>query len=63
MTMKRRRLLVDVVGYASLIPIFVLYNHLERNHSGYVAVIVALLAFLPVAAVWHHFYGRFSENR
>jgi hypothetical protein len=38
------------------------YNHLEQSYSGYVAVIVPVIAFLPVAAVWHYYYGKFAEN-
>ena len=60
--MNRKRLLVDVVGYATLIPLFLLYNHLERTYNGYVAVIVATVAFLPVAVVWHYYYAKYSEQ-
>jgi len=60
--MKRKRLLVDLVGYSTLVPIFMLYNFLERNHSGFVAVSVAVLAFVPIAAVWHRYHGKFSGN-
>ena len=58
----RKRLLVDVVGYSTLVPFFMFYNHLERNYSGYVAVIVTVVAFLPVAAVWHYYHGKFSAH-
>ena len=62
MATNRKRLLVDVLGYAALIPFFMFYNYLEQNYPGYVAVIVPVMAFLPVAAVWHHYYGKFTEN-
>ena len=58
----QKPLLVDVVGYATLVPIFMLYNHLERTYDGYVAVIVAVVAFLPVAAVWHFYYAKYSDR-
>jgi hypothetical protein len=54
MAVNRKRLLVDIVGYSTLVPFFMLYNYLERTHSGYVAVLVPLAAYLPVAAVWHY---------
>lgn len=60
--MNRKWLLVDVVGYSSFFLIFLLYDYLERTYAGYIAVIVAVVAMLPVAAVWHHFYGKFSET-
>jgi hypothetical protein len=60
--MKRRRLLVDAVGYSTLVPFFMLYNHLERSHGGYVAVLIPMIAYLPIAAIWHHYYNRFSER-
>ena len=60
--MNQKRLLVDVAGYSALVPFFMLFNHLERSYPGYVAVIVPVIAFLPIAAVWHYYYGKFSEN-
>ena len=61
--MNRKRLLVDVVGYSSFFLIFLLYNYLERTYAGYIAGIVAIVAILPVAAVWHYLYGKFSNVR
>ena len=62
MAMNRKRLLIDVLGYSALVPFFMFYFHLERAYPGYVAVILTVVAFLPVAAVWHHYYGKFTEN-
>lgn len=56
----RKRLLIDAIGFSSLIPFFLLYNHVEQSRPGYLAVLVSLIAYLPVAAVWHHFYRKFS---
>ena len=63
MAVDQKRLLVDIVGHSTLVPFFMLYNHLERTHLGYVAVLVPLAAYLPVAAVWHYYYGKLSEGR
>jgi hypothetical protein len=59
--MNRKRLLVDIIGYSTLIPFFMFYNYLERSHDGYIAVIIAMIAYLPVAAIWHYYYGKYSE--
>lgn len=56
--MNRKRLLVDVAGYSSLIPFFMLYSYLEQSRPGYVAVLVPLIAYMPIAAAWHHFYRK-----
>jgi hypothetical protein len=58
----RKRLLVDVAGYAATIPFFVLYNHLERSCNGYVSVIITVAAYLPIAVVWHFYYVKYSEQ-
>ncbi len=62
MTLNRKRLLVDFIGYASLVPYFIFYNYLKQDFSAYVAVIIPVIAFLPIAALWHYFYYKFSEN-
>lgn len=59
----KRRLLVDIVGYSTLIPMFMLYSYLENRYPAYVAVIVPLVAYLPIAAAWHHYYGKHSQQR
>lgn len=60
--MNRNRLLVDIAGYSSLVPMFMLYNYLEQSQPGYVAVLVPLIAYLPIAAIWRHYYAKFSER-
>jgi hypothetical protein len=58
----RKRLIVDVIGYATLIPFFMLYNYLERIRANYVAVLVPVIAYLPVAAIWHFYYSKYSHE-
>lgn len=58
--MTGKRLLVDAIGFATLIPFFLIYRYLERTHDGYIAVLIPLIAYLPVAAIWHYYYRKYS---
>jgi hypothetical protein len=57
-----RKLFVDVAGYAALVPVFILYNYLERSYSGWIAVLGACIAFLPIGLVWHLLRAKISEG-
>ena len=56
-----KRILVDVIGFASMVPFFKLYYYLERTYNGYIAVIVPFIAYLPVAAIWHWYYAKYHQ--
>jgi hypothetical protein len=60
MAIKRKRLLVDMVGYASLIPLFMLYEALKRACEDMRAVVLTVIVFLPIAVVWQHYYAKYS---
>lgn len=60
--MKRQRFLVDAIGYSTLIPFFMLYNYLERSYDGYIAVLVPVVAYLPIAAVWHFYHDKYRGS-
>lgn len=62
MTKSLQRLLIDVLGYLSLVPFFLLYRSLEQSQSDFLAVTVPVVAFLPIAAVWHYYHRKFSED-
>lgn len=62
MKKSRQRLVIDVLGYLSLVLFFILYRILEQSQSDFLAVTVPVIAFLPIAAVWHYYYQKFSED-
>jgi hypothetical protein len=61
-TLDRKKILVDLIGYSALIPISVLYNYAEKVYGGYVAVLLACCALLPVAVAWHHYYAKVRRD-
>lgn len=58
--MKLCRLIVDIIGYAMLFAVFVLYNYLESTEGGYIAVAAAVVAALPGVALWHYFHAKYT---
>ena len=60
--MNRKRLLVDVLGFSSLVPFFMFYNYVESIRDDYMAVLLPVAAYLPVAAAWHYFYNKYSDQ-
>jgi len=62
MAINRKRLLVDLVGYASLVPVFLFYEAMKRACEDWRAVALTFIAFLPIAAAWNHFYHKYSEE-
>ncbi|AZI35815.1 hypothetical protein NT2_10_00590 [Caenibius tardaugens NBRC 16725] len=59
--MNLKRVMVDAIGYASMVPFFMLYNYLERVRDDYVAVLIPFIAFLPIAAIWRFYYRKYSR--
>lgn len=57
---KLRRWAIDIIGYAMLIPAFVLYNYLEQIEGGYVAVVATVAAALPGVALWHYYHAKYT---
>ena len=57
-----RKRLVDILGYASLVPFFMFYNYLEQKHDDWRAIAIALLAWSPCVAAWHFYYARYSGS-
>jgi hypothetical protein len=59
--MKKKRLLVDLIGYASLIPVLWVYITLESRSGGYVAVACSAALLIPISYVWHKFYRKYED--
>jgi 4-amino-4-deoxy-L-arabinose transferase-like glycosyltransferase len=53
-----KKVLVDLVGFASLIPICLLYRFAERAWGDVYAVLACLVMLAPVSIAWQYFYAR-----
>lgn len=57
-----KKVLVDLVGFASLVPISMLYNAVEREWGGFYGVLAAAAVLIPVSVTWHYFHSRVQPN-
>lgn len=57
-----KKALVDVVGFASLVPIAMLYTAVEREWGGLYGLLAAAVLLVPVSAAWHYFYSMVRRN-
>jgi hypothetical protein len=59
--MNWKRFAVDMVGFSALMPFLNLYTYLEQQHGKHVAQITVILAFLPIAAIWHFYRKKYKR--
>ncbi|KTR83456.1 hypothetical protein NS277_08770 [Novosphingobium barchaimii] len=57
-----KKALVDLVDFASLAPIAMIYNAVAREWGGLYGVSSAIVLLIPVSVAWHYFYLRVRSN-
>ena len=59
---RNEKVMVDLVGFASLVPIAMLYNWVEREWGGLYAMLAAAVLLIPVSVVWRYYYLLIRRN-
>lgn len=57
-----KKVLVDLIGFASLVPIAMIYNVIEPEWGGVYGVLAATVLLIPVSIAWHYFHSRVRQN-
>jgi hypothetical protein len=57
-----KKVLVDLIGFASLVPIAMLYDAVDREWGGFSGMTAAIMLLVPVSLAWRYFYLRVRSD-